>query len=80
LWDVYRVLARLVRDARDVDAEAVGDRRLQEKTAKRHATWISRKAGKKRGVGTAMKEHYQALFDLVEGLLGWADGVATALR
>ena len=80
LWDVYRVLARLVRDAREIDAEAVGDRRLQEKTAQRHMTWISRKAGKKRAVGTALKEHYQALFDLVQGLLIWADEVATALR
>ena len=80
LWDVYRVLARLVRDARESDPEAVGDRRLQERTAKRHMTWISRKAGKKRGVRTALKEHYQALFGLVEGLLSWADEVATALR
>jgi IS5 family transposase len=80
LWDVYRVLARLVRDARENDPEAVGDRRLQEKTAKRHMTWISRKAGKRREVRTALKEHYQALFGLVEGLLGWADEVATALR
>jgi IS5 family transposase len=80
LWDVYRVLGRGVRKAREVDPEAVGDRRLQEKTAKRHVTSISRKAGKKRGVGTAMEEHYQALFDLVEGLLSWADEVATTLR
>ncbi len=48
LWDVYRVVARLVRFAREIDPETVGDRRLQEKTAKRHMTWISRKAGKKR--------------------------------
>ncbi len=80
LWDVYRVLARLVREAREIDPEAVGDRRLQEKTAQRHVTRISRKAGQKRGVGTALKRHYQALFDLVEGLLIWADEVATALR
>jgi len=80
LWDVYRVLGRGVRNAREVDPEAVGDRRLQEKTAKRHVTWISRKAGQKRGVGTALEEHYQALFDLVEGLLSWADEVATTLR
>jgi IS5 family transposase len=80
LGDVYRVLARLVRFAREIDPDVVGDRRLQEKTAKRHATWISRKASKKRGVDTAIKEHYEALFALVEGLLGWSDEVANALR
>ncbi|MHC4161815.1 MAG: hypothetical protein ACYSUM_06765, partial [Planctomycetota bacterium] len=80
LWDVYRVLGRGVRKAREVDPEAVGDHRLQEKTARRHVTRISRKAGTKRGVGTALKEHYQALFDLVEGLLSWANEVATTLR
>ena len=80
LWDVYRVLARLVRAAREIDSESVGDRRLQDKTAKRHATWISRKASKKRGLSAAMKEHYEALFGLVEGLVVWADEVAAALR
>lgn len=80
LWDVYRVLARLVRAARGSDPEAVGDRRLQEKTARRHATWIGRMVGRKRAVHATLKERYRALFDLVEGLLGWADEVATTLR
>jgi IS5 family transposase len=80
LWDVYRVLARLVRAARELDPEIGGDRRLHERTAKRHATWISRKASKKQGVSAAMKGHYEALFGLVEGLLDWADEVATMLR
>ena len=80
LWDTYRVLARLVRAARDIDPDAVGDRRLQDRTAKRHMTWISRKAGKKRTGSSALKERYQALFGLAEGLLAWADDVATALR
>jgi transposase, IS5 family len=80
LWDVYRVLARRVRAAREIDPEVVGDQRLQEKTAKRHMTWISRKASKKRTGSSALKERYEALFDLVEGLLSWAHEVATALR
>ena len=80
LWDVYRVLARSVRGAREIDPEAVGDRRLQAKTVQRHMTWISRKAGKKRIGSSALKERYQALFGLVEGLLAWADDVAMALR
>lgn len=80
LWDVYRVVARHVRRAREIDPEAVGDRRLQDRMARRHATWISRKAGKKRSGGTALKERYQALFGLVERVLAWADDVADALR
>ena len=80
LWDVYRVLARLVRGTREIDPEAVGARRLQDRTARRHMTWISRKAGKKRAGSSALKEHYEDLFGLVEGLLSWADDIATALR
>ena len=80
LWDVYRVLARLVREAREIDPEAIGDRRLQDKTAKRHATWISRKAGKKGSAGAALKERYNALFGLIDTILVWADDVATTLR
>lgn len=80
LWDVYRVVARLVREAREIDPDAVGDRRLHEKTAKRHATWISRKAGKRESTSLALKEHYHALFGLIDGILAWADDVATNLR
>ncbi len=80
LWDVYRVLARSVRLAREIDPEAVGDRRLQDRAAKRHMTWISRKAGKKQTGSSALKERYEVFFGLVEGRLGWADDVATALR
>ena len=79
LWDAYRVLGRLVRGAREIDPEAVGDRRLQDRTAKRHMTWISRKAGK-RGGSSALQERYEALLGLVESLLAWADDVAMALR
>jgi len=80
LWDVYRVLARFVRAAREIDPEAVGSGRLQDKTAKRHATWISRKAGKKGSAGTALKERYNALFGLIDAILAWADDVAATLR
>jgi IS5 family transposase len=80
LADVYRVLARSVRVAREIDPGAVGDRRLQDRVAKRHASWISRKASKRRGTSVAQKERYKALFGLVGQLLIWADEVATALR
>jgi len=80
LYDVYRVVARHLRRVREIDPDAVGNQRLQDKAAKRNATWISRKAGKKRSTSTAMKERYQALFGLVERILVWADEVVEALR
>ena len=80
LGDVYRVLARLVRAARELDPDAVGSRRLQERAARRHATWIRRQTSKKRGVTPAVKERYEALFGLVGALLGWGDDIANALR
>jgi len=79
LWDVYRVLARLARRARDIAPAIVGDRRLQDRTAKRHMTWISRKAGKQ-SESRALKERYEALFGLVEGLLAWSGDIADRLR
>jgi IS5 family transposase len=80
LVDVYRVLARLVRRAREIDPEAVGDQRLHEKRAKRHAAWIARKVGKKREGSEAVKKRYRALFALVARLLDWATEVGQALK
>jgi IS5 family transposase len=40
LWDTYRVLARLIEQAREIDPEAVGDRRLHTSRAKRLYTRV----------------------------------------
>lgn len=77
--DVYRVLARHIKLAREVDPEVVGDRRLEFRTAKRHAVWITRNAGKKRRDREAFQRRYKALFGLVEGILAWAREVQTGL-
>lgn len=79
LWDIYRVLARWIRQAREIDPEAVGTGRLQEKVVKRLHTWIARKAGKKKGAGEAVKERYGALIAHIEGILGWAEAVGVKL-
>lgn len=79
LWDTYRVLARLIRSAREIDPEAVGDRRLLEKKAKRLMIWIGRKAGKKKGLTRSIKERYKALIELVQGILLWSGDVVSAL-
>jgi IS5 family transposase len=80
LWDTYRVLARLLRKAREVDPGAVGDRRLQDRVVRRHQTWISRKAGRMHAGSAALKERYTAIFGLVEAILRWSGEVAAALR
>jgi len=43
LWDVYRTLDRLIRQAREMAPEAVGTRRLQAKRAKRLQHKITRR-------------------------------------
>lgn len=80
LSDTYRVCARLLRQAREIDPDAVGDGRLHDRAARRHATWISRKAGRKQVGSDALRERYTALFGLVEGILRWAGEAASALR
>lgn len=41
LWDIYRVLARLIEQAREIDRRVVGRRRLHTKKAKRLSVNIS---------------------------------------
>ena len=79
LWDIYRVVARWMRAAREVDAEAVGDGRLQESVVKRLSGWIARKAGKKKEGSEAVKTRYAALIGHIEHLLDWAEEVAEQL-
>jgi IS5 family transposase len=79
LWDLYRVVARWIHAAREVDPEAVGEGRLQEAVVKRLSGWIARKAGKKKEGGVAVTTRYAALIGHIEHLLGWAEEVAEQL-
>lgn len=79
LWDIYRVVARWMRAAREVDPEAVGDGRLQESSVKRLSGWIARKAGKKKQTNPAVKTRYAALIGHIGHLLAWAEEVAEQL-
>ena len=76
LWDVYRVLGRQIRAAREIDDEIGRERNLQEKRAKRLHTKISREAGKKNRRQSRMERAYKALFSVVEALMEMS--VATA--
>jgi IS5 family transposase len=79
LWDIYRVVGRWMRAAREVDPEAVGDGRLQEASVKRLSGWIARKAGRKKEGSVAVKTRYAALIGHIEHLLDWAEEVAEQL-
>ena len=79
LWDTYRVLARLIKRARRVDADAVGSGRLHPRRAKREALTITRAAAQKGRRARSLKRPYQRLILRVEGILSWATSVAHGL-
>ena len=79
LWDTYRVLARLIERAREVDADVVGPGRLHPRRAKREALAITRAAGQKSRRARSLKRPYQRLIRRVEEISSWAAGVAHGL-
>ena len=78
LWDCYRVLARLIAQARELDPVVVGDRRLQRARAKKVSRDIARLAGKKDS-RERMKPLYVELLRLVGVVLVWSKDVQTSL-
>ena len=79
LWDVYRTLDRLLRQAREIDPEAVGSRRLQRRRAKRLQQKITRRAAKKGRSAQQLKPLYTQLICMVEDLFAWARPVRQEL-
>ena len=79
LWDVYRTLDRLIRQAREIDPESVGSRRLQARRAKRLQQKISRRAAYKGRTAHQLKPLYTQLIRMVEDLFGWAQSVRKEL-
>ncbi len=75
LWDTYRVLARLIERAREVDTRVVGSGRLHRRRAKREALTITRAAAQKGRRARSLKRPYRRLIRRVEGLLRWVTGV-----
>jgi IS5 family transposase len=80
LGDSYRVLARLIEAARELDAEAVGNGRLQTRKARKISVKISRKVSKKGQSGETLKPLYSKLIQLVTGIGQWSESVQAALR
>ncbi len=78
-WDTYRTLARLIERVREIDPDAVGDRRVLLKKVKRLQQKIARKASKNPGTAEALKPLYIRLFGLVENMLQWSSDVVESL-
>jgi IS5 family transposase len=79
LWDVYRTLDRLIRQAREIDPEAVGTRRLQARRAKWLQQKITRRAAYKGRTAQQLKPLYAPLIRMVEDLFDWARSVRKEL-
>jgi IS5 family transposase len=81
LWDVYRVLARLITQARELDDKAVGNKRLREKRVKKLASDIARLASNKSPSSKKkLKRLYKKLIEAVEGIIGWSISVGEGLQ
>lgn len=78
LWDLYRVLARNIEAAREIDRELVGTRRLRTSQVKKLQHQIARASGKKKPVD-ALKPLYQRLLQSVEAICKWSREVVVAL-
>lgn len=80
LWDTYRVMARLIEQARELDPAAVGDRRLLTRKAKRLYAKISRKASKNPKTMEGLKPLYEKLIQLTTGICQWGEEVRQKLE
>lgn len=80
LWDTYRVLGRLIEEARELDLAAVGNRRLLTRKAKRLFTRISRKASKNPETMEVLKPLYESLIQLTTNVCQWAEEVRQHLE
>jgi IS5 family transposase len=78
LWDSYRVLARLIERARELDPGVVGGGRMHRRPARREALAIARKAAK-RPDAEALKPLYRSLLARVDGVCDRALEVARQL-
>ena len=79
LRDVYRVLARNLEAARDLDHKLLAGRRLQVRKAKKQHLLITRRAAKKGSRSPDLIPLYKPLVGLVESILVLSSEVADSL-
>ena len=81
LWDVYRVLAGLIEQARELDAAAAGTKRLRIKRVKKLASDVARlSSNKSQSARKKLRRLYEKIVDAVEGILNWSVTVGKELR
>ena len=82
LFDVHRVVARLVRSVKETVPSLVPTKRLHDKAAKKLHTKIARVRGRKEKEGKQkeLKRLYSRLIRLVEGLLEWVPSLCERVR
>lgn len=81
LFDVHRVVARLVRGVKEMVPSLVGSKRLHDKAAKKLHTKIARARGRKTDEGKKeLKRLYSRLIRLVDGLLEWVPSLCERVR
>lgn len=80
LWDTYRVLARLIERARQIDPASTGSKRLLTRKAKKIQAKIARKAVKNAPLSEAVKTLYSRLIELVYRICEWSAEVAAHLE
>ncbi len=80
LWDTYRVLARLIERAREIDPDIVGDRRLLTRKARRLSVKVSRKSTNKQTTAESLKPLYEKLITLVVSICEWTELIREALE
>ena len=79
LWDTYRTMDRLIRQARDLDPKAVGTRRLQPRRAKCLQQKIARLASNKKRSKQRLESLYTQLIQMNEDIYYWAQFVREEL-
>jgi len=80
LWDSYRVLARLIERAREIDPKLVGHRRLLTRKARRLSVKISRKSTNKQTTAESLKPLYEKQIPLVSSICEWTEPIRKALE
>ena len=79
LWDTYRVLGRLIANARLIDPLITDGKRLALRKVKKYHTGIHRAARRKNIERIALKQAYSAMIAKVEDALSMASTVAKRL-
>lgn len=81
LWDVYRVLARLIENVRKFDTGVVEKKRLQLKKVKKLASKIARcSSHKKHTAKKRIKKLYKKLIKSVESIVAWCSSIKIAIQ